>query len=122
MKSGFSIESCRLGTAKRLIRYITLMSIIAWRIFYITFIARENPKLPCTEILEDEEWKVIYVKINKTKNFPVAAPTIKTFVSWIAQLGGFLARKNDSEPGPIVVWRGWRKFAALYEGWQLAHL
>lgn len=121
LKSGFSIEACRLSTAKRLIRYITLMSIIAWRIFYITLIARVDPELPCTVVLEDEEWKVLYVKINQTKNFPKTVPSIKTFISWVAQLGGFLARKNDREPGPMVVWRGWRRLADLCDMWSLAH-
>lgn len=121
LKSGFSIEACRLSTAERLIRYITLMSIIAWRIFYITLIARVDPELPCTAIVEDEEWKVLYVKINKTKNFPKAVPSIKTFITWIAQLGGFMARKNDGEPGPMVVWRGWRRLADLCDMWGLAH-
>lgn len=121
LKSGFSIESCRLGTAQRLIRYITLMSVIAWRIFFITLVARTNPELPCTDILEDEEWKVIYAKMNQTHVYPKRIPSIKTVVSWIAQLGGFLARKNDAEPGPIVLWRGWRRLADLCEGWRLAH-
>ena len=86
----------------------------------ITLIARANPELPCTEILEEEEWKVLYAKINRTKQFPPLPPSIKTFVSWIAQLGGFLARKHDGDPGPMTVWRGWRRLADLCEGWELA--
>ncbi|HAT7800149.1 TPA: IS4 family transposase, partial [Legionella pneumophila] len=41
-------------------------------------------------------------------------------VKWIAQLGGFLARKNDGEPGPITLWRGWKRLVDLAEGWNLA--
>jgi len=121
LKSGFLIEDCRLGTAKRLIRYITLMSIIAWRIFYITLLARTHPDLPCTKLLEEEEWQVLYANMNRTRNFPKEVPTIKKVVSWIAQLGGFLARKNDGDPGPITLWRGWRRLADLCQGWRLAH-
>lgn len=77
--------------------------------------------MSCSVVLEDEEWKVLYVKVNQTKNFPEIAPSIKTFVSWVAQLGGFLARKNDGDPGPMAVWRGWRRLADLCEAWRLAH-
>ncbi len=39
LKSGLKVEECRLGTAERLVRYLTVMSIIAWRILFITSIA-----------------------------------------------------------------------------------
>lgn len=79
-KSGLKVEECRLGTAERLMRYLTVMSIIAWRIFFITSIARTNPTLPCTALLAEEEWKVLYVKIHR-KPCPNIAPTIKEAVS-----------------------------------------
>ncbi len=97
------------------------MSIIAWRIFFITLVARTNPNLPCTIILTDEEWKVLYTKMLKTKNYPEAPPPIRKIVRWVAQLGGFLARKNDLEPGPIALWKGWKRLFDLAEGWRLAH-
>ncbi len=120
LKSGLKVEECRLGTAERLMRYLTVMSIIAWRIFFITTIARTDPTLPCTTLLAEEEWKVLYVKIHR-KPCSNATPTIKEAVSWIAQLGGHLARKNDLEPGPITIWKGWRRLFDLAEGWRLAH-
>ena len=33
LKSGFSVEDCRLSDGKRLIKYLTIMSILAWRLF-----------------------------------------------------------------------------------------
>ncbi|RDD34615.1 Orf5 like phage WO protein [Wolbachia endosymbiont of Cylisticus convexus] len=117
LKSGLKVEECRLETAERLMRYLTVMSVIAWRIFFITTIARTNPTLPCTTLLAEEEWKVLYAKIHKCPN---VTPTIKEVVSWIAQLGGHLARKNDPEPGPITLWKGWRRLFDLSEGWRLA--
>ncbi len=121
LKSGFKVEECRLGTAERLMRYLTVMSVIAWRIFFITTIARTNPTLPCTTLLAEEEWKILYVKIHR-KPCPNIAPTIKEAVSWIAQLGGYLARKHDPEPGPSALWKGWKRLFDLAEGWRLAHV
>ncbi len=80
LKSGLKVEECRLGTAERLMRYLTVMSIIAWRIFFITSIARTNPTLLCTALLAEEEWKGLYVKIHR-KPCPNIAPTIKEAVS-----------------------------------------
>jgi hypothetical protein len=122
LKSGLKVETCRLQTAQRLIRYLTVMSIIAWRIFWITLMGRSNPDLPCTALLAEEEWKVLYSKINQTKSFPKKPPTIKIAIRWIAQLGGFLGRKGDGEPGIITLWRGWKRLTDLSEGWRLAHV
>ena len=121
LKSGLKVEQCRLGTSDRLIRYLTVISIIAWRIFFITLVARNNPNLPCTHLLSEEEWKVLYTKKNRTKIYPNTPPTIREAVRWIASLGGFLSRKADGEPGPITLWRGWKRLFDLTEGWNLAH-
>ncbi len=64
LKSGFRVEHCRLGTAQRLIRYVTVMSILAWRVFLLTLIARTHPEAPCTTLLTDTEWQVLYCTVN----------------------------------------------------------
>ncbi|OGF62156.1 MAG: transposase, partial [Candidatus Fischerbacteria bacterium RBG_13_37_8] len=38
LKSGLQVEECRLSTSERLIRYLAVMSIVAWRIFWLTLI------------------------------------------------------------------------------------
>lgn len=121
LKSGLKVENCRLQTAARLIRYLTIMSIIAWRIFFITLIARVNPDLPCVILLKEEEWKILYIKKYKTKP-TTKVPSIQEAILWIAQLGGYLGRKKDLEPGPIVIWRGWKRLFDLTNGWKLAQV
>lgn len=120
LKSGLHVEKCRLGSAQRLIRYLTIMSIIAWRLFFMTLLARTHPELPCTALLSEEEWKVLYAKTHQTQSYPNAPPPVKDAILWIAQLGGFLARKGDKNPGPITLWRGWKRLTDLTEGWNLA--
>ena len=120
LKSGLKVESCRLQRADRLIRYLTLMSIIAWRIFWITLIGRSHPDSPCTLLLAENEWKILYLKIYPQKDLPAEVPTVQQVVRLISQLGGFLGRKGDGEPGPIALWRGWMRFCDLIEGWNLA--
>jgi len=120
LKSGFKVEDCRLATADRLIRYLAIMSIVAWRLFMITLIARTEPDTPCTEFLSDPEWKVLYRSVNKGKALPKNVPAIGDVTIWIARLGGFLARKSDGMPGTIALWRGWKRLTDLTDGWNLA--
>ena len=120
LKSGFRVEDCRLSEASRLIRYLTVMSIVAWRIFSITLIARTNPKTTCDKLLSEEEWKILYVKIHKGKKPPEKIPTLEHVVVWIARLGGFLARKSDGHPGTLTLWRGWKRLSDLTDGVRLA--
>ena len=120
LKSGFRVEACRLGDAHRLAKYLTIMSIVAWRLFMITLIARTDPTTPCSTFLTDREWKVLFLKANKNKAFPKQPPSIGNVVIWVAKLGGYLARKSDGPPGTITLWRGWKRLADLSEGWNLA--
>jgi hypothetical protein len=120
LKSGCNIEECRLQTADRLIRYITLMSVIAWRLYYITYIARgaEQDSI-CTKILTVNEWKALYLKVNREKSLPNEPPTIAQAIHWIARLGGFLGRKNDGQPGITVLWRGWTRLNEITDNYLL---
>ena len=84
LKSGLKVEDCRLGTADRLIKYLTVMSIIAYRIYFVTLIARTNPSLPCDILLSEDEWKILYSRAYQTKNYPKQPPPIKDAIKWIA--------------------------------------
>ena len=55
----------------------------------ITLIARVEPYLPCTNLIDVEEFKVLYAKMHKKKFSKVMPiPTIKETILWIAKLGG----------------------------------
>ena len=120
LKSGFHIEHCRLGEAQRLIRYVTVMSIIAWRLVMLTLLARTSPEAPCTTLLTENAWKVLYYTVKRTTALPPQTPSLREAVIWIARLGGFLARKHDGQPGTIPLWRGWKRLTDLTQGWLLA--
>ena len=120
LKSGFRVEACRLASAERLTKYLTVMSIVAWRLFMITLVARTDPATPCSMLLADQEWKVLFLKANKNKPLPRKPPPVGHAVIWVAKLGGYLARKSDGPPGTVTLWRGWKRLADLAEGWNLA--
>lgn len=118
LKSGCNIEKSKLNHADKLEKIITLMSIIATRIYELKLTGRSDPEMPCTEILNSEEWQILYCVTKKTSKLPAQPPSCKQAVLWIAKLGGFLGRKSDGEPGSIVVWRGWQKLTSIIENWK----
>ena len=120
LKSGLQIEKCRLSTLDRLIRYLSIMSIVAWRIYWVTLIARITPDASCRIFLNDTEWKILAIKFTKSSVHQMKEPTLEQAVKWIAQLGGFLARKSDKQPGITYIWRGMKKLAAMLEGFQIS--
>jgi hypothetical protein len=120
LKSGFRVETCRLEHADRLIRYLTVMSIVAWRLFAIALAARTDPATPCSTLLVDQEWQVLFRKVTGNRSLPKQPPRIGDVVIWVAKLGGYLARKCDGPPGTLTLWRGWKRLADLTEGWKLA--
>jgi Transposase Tn5 dimerisation domain len=121
LKSGCTIEDCRLENAERLKPYLTLMSVVAWRLFWLTHINRQDPEAPCTVILADHEWKGLYTSIQRTMVLPDRVPSVRQVVHWIAQLGGFLGRKGDGEPGITTIWRGWSRLADIADLYLILH-
>ena len=113
LKSGCRIEARQLGTAERLERCLALYSVIAWRILYATMLARVAPDIPCTVLLDPEEWKGLYCRVHRVPVPIEQPPTLKLAVRWIAQLGGFLGRKSDGEPGVTVIWKGFQRLVDI---------
>lgn len=121
LKSGCTVEDCRLQKAERLYNYIALMSVVAWRLHWMTYFNRTDPDQPCTVILTATEWQALYMRIHRTTSLPSSPPTVRQAVRWIAQLGGFLGRKQDGEPGITVIWRGWQRLQDMADTWYLVN-
>jgi transposase Tn5 family protein len=106
LKQGCRIEKLRLETPERLERCLAVYMIIAWRLHYLTHLARAYPHVPCSAVFEDTEWRTIYLLYHH-KRPPQKPPPLRTMIRMLAQLGGFLARTGDGEPGVETVWRGY---------------
>jgi hypothetical protein len=120
LKSGCRVEALQLRTTERLERALALYAIVAWRLLWLTCLARTDPEQPCTVALSPAEWPVLYVMIHQSADLPAHPPPLGQAVRWIARLGGFLDRRGDGEPGLKVLWRGLRRLEDLTLGWQLA--
>ena len=116
VKSGFKVEDCRLESGDRLIRYLSVISVAAWKVYWLTLVSRSCPNISCEVFLNKFEWKLLFRKINPKRKIPDSPPCVSEMVTWVAQLGGFLARKGDRAPGITHVWRGLKKLSSIIEG------
>jgi hypothetical protein len=121
LKSGCQVEKLQLEEAERIHRALATYCIVAWRLLWLTYEARRNPDAPCDTVLEVHEWQSLYCTIHKTPVPPPTPPTLHKAVHWIAQLGGFLGRKRDGDPGVKTIWRGLCRLHDIAATWKLLH-
>jgi len=116
LKSGCPVEDCRLQTAERLGKYIALISVIGWRIFWLVHISHADPNAPAEVVLTQVEIGTLRSLKRFREKIPQKGPlTINQAIVAIACLGGYLNRKKDPPPGATVLWRGWQRLDSMSE-------
>jgi hypothetical protein len=120
-KSGCRLEELQLQNGQRLQRALATYSLVAWRLLWLTYQARQEPEASCEIALEPREWQALSARYLRTTQVPTTPPTLREAVHWIARLGGFLARTADKEPGVQTLWQGLRRLTDLTDMWQLHH-
>jgi Transposase DNA-binding len=106
LKSGCKAEESKLRTAQRLVNLISVFCILSWRIFWMTMINRSAPEAPPSIALTKTEIGLLDQLVNDKGKITPQRKILGTYLTKIARLGGYLARKNDPPPGNIVMWRG----------------
>ena len=119
LKSGCRLEQVQLQSKERIERALATYSVVAWRLLWLTYQAREHPEQSCQMVLQEDEWQALACRMLKTHKPPAKAPSLRQAVRWIAQLGGFLARTGDGEPGVKTIWRGLSRLHDITEMWKL---
>jgi len=117
LKSGCKIEQRQLGSAERIESCLALDLIVAWRVVYLTMLGRETPEVPCTVFFEEAQWQAIMFFVTK-KPPPAQPPSLRTIQLLVAQLGGFLGRKSDGQPGTKSMWLGLQRSDDIAEMWR----
>ena len=119
LKSGCRLEDLQLETAARLERALATYCIVAWRLLWLTYQARETPEVSCEVVFQPHEWQALYAITQRTTLLPATPPSLQQAVRWVAQLGGFLGRASDGDPGVQTIWRGLRRLDDLATMWLL---
>jgi hypothetical protein len=119
LKSGCRVEERQFEDVERIRRYLAVDNVVAWRVLFINMLGRELPDMPCDAILEAHEWQALYCFIHQTDTPPLKPPKLVDATHWIAQLGGFLARKADGHPGVTVLWRGLQRLQDVAQAFKL---
>jgi hypothetical protein len=119
LKSGCQIEQRQMETAQRLERVLSVDLVVAWRVLALCKAARELPDDPISHWLPAAQWQALCCYVHRQTTPPKTAPSVRQAVLWIAQLGGFLARKSDGEPGIKTLWRGLHELDVLTNMWRI---
>ncbi len=119
LKSGCQVERLQLKEASRLLTCVAMFMIVAWRVMYAGFLSRTSGDLPCSILLEKDEWQAVYAVTCKKKP-PKHPPPLEEIMQMIAALGGHRGRKGDSPPGIKTMWKGLQQVYQLSEGWRAA--
>ena len=116
LKTGCRVEEIQLETNHRLKNCLAFYKIIAWRILYLTYLNRTCPKLPCTAVFADSEWKSVWRVVNK-KPLPKKPPVLSEFLRLLTELGGYNNRATELPPGPQPLWIGLRRMTDFATAW-----
>jgi hypothetical protein len=117
LKSGCQTEDRQLETAEALLKVLMLDMVVAWRVLELNRLARTSPETAAAEHFNQPELEVLQAHRGKRES---KALTLREAVRAVAQMGGFLARASDGEPGPMTLWRGLEVLTGMVRGWELA--
>jgi hypothetical protein len=113
LKSGCQVERLQFDSGQRLIRALTIYSLVASWLLYVTYQARAHPTTPASAVLDPESWQALYAFTHPGQPIPLDPPPLDSTIRMIARLGGFLARKHDGAPGVKTIWRGLRRLTDI---------
>ncbi len=117
LKSGCRVQERRFEHAERLLRCLAVYVIVTWRTLFVCRLGREFPQMSCEAIFEPAEWKSVY-RIVRDETPPEEPPSLKAMVRMVAQLGGYVNRRRDDDPGPQTVWIGLQRTHDMALCWQ----
>ena len=114
LKSGCAVEALQIDDGLALRKILSLYSVVAWWLLYLTFLARKEPDHPAEELLEAPALAVLEHANRK----PVR--TAADIVDAVSRLGGFRRVPSAPTPGVKSLWIGLRRLYDMVAGWQLA--
>ncbi|MGH8526966.1 MAG: IS4 family transposase, partial [Gammaproteobacteria bacterium] len=99
IKSVCRIENRQLADRAVWQNCLAIDLVVAWRIEHLKKLSRTRPKAPCSIAFEEHEWQALLAFKRPDQPLPSITPSVREITRLTAELGGFLGRKSDGEPG-----------------------
>jgi hypothetical protein len=112
LKTGCAIEKRQLGSGRALKAILGVLGIIAIKLLDLKNLARTEPEILAKGLIPEIPIAIVCRKVGLKKE----SITIREFWRGVAQMGGFLGRRGDGEPGWQTLWKGWMDLLFLWEG------
>ncbi len=77
LKSGCRLEQVQLQSKERIERALATYSIVAWRLLWLTYQAREHPEQSCQTVLQEDEGQALACRMLKTGKPPTKSPSLR---------------------------------------------
>ena len=123
-KTGAGAERQRMQNAEPLEKMIVILGFIAVRLLQLKegfekehFAPAEAEKTPCTTVLLQDEWKVLWLSVEKEKKLPKKIPSLGWAYLAIARLGGWTDTKRTGRASWATIWKGWFRLQERNEGY-----
>ncbi len=116
LKTGCQLEQRQLQTYDGLRTLLGFLAPLAVWLLQLRALARQEPERAASEVLPPDVVKVVA----HLAQVPPAHLTTRACWHRIAQVGGYLGRTSDGEPGWKTLWKGWLSIQTLLEGVHLA--
>jgi Transposase DNA-binding/Transposase Tn5 dimerisation domain len=112
LKTGCRVEERLYQSGDRLGPVIGLLSVLAVRLLQLKAVARRDPEQPAAHVVPKDWLTAVALLLKKRRPLK----TVRDFFRGLAQLGGFLGRKGDGEPGWQTIWGGLEKLLLCLRG------
>jgi Transposase DNA-binding len=119
LKTGCRAEASKLRTAERIVKLIAVFCILSWRIFWMTMMNRVAPDSSPLIALTRTETQLLDRLIPGAQGKRRRLAVLSRYLTKVAQLGGYLARRSDPPPGNMVMWRGLSRLTDIELGFLL---
>jgi len=117
LKTGCRIEERRLETPKRFEVFLALASVISSMLLRLRDAAREASDRPAIGFFSAAQLALLHSKFPRLVG---RQPTLRQALRAMAQMGGFLGRKGDGDPGWITLWHGLKELLQMEEAFHIA--
>lgn len=119
-RGGCDVEATQLRSQQAVIKWATLLAVVATRLERLKHLARTAPDSPADVELSSIEIRALLIlkrrQAKQTEKIPDdGVPSMADAVRWLADLGGYTGKSSGGPPGAITIGRGLEKVRTAAE-------